>query len=301
MGFNFKNRHKLPILLLAGLLFSSLFLSPDVLSDLVFEEEFTVVKVEFTDSEGVALDFPHRIGITVGTHNRTQHLRAVVSPANEAVNFTITAGPKINLSNVVRTGNLFTFDIVGTGESVTRGDTSLIATHTSGPTFEHLVSVVVPKSIATPHPQPSGPVAGINRVLDATTSPGFVGLPPGQVALMTVYLQWLSIRVVDQFGDNIGDLYQGATITEYGGIPINQNLQANSTYQDPVGFAYLSAIVAAGSAQAIAWPTDPVLPMQAASTTQNIPVEVDGFSLNPAVGNRQVTATPPSTITINWP
>lgn len=44
--FNLKNSHKLLVILLAGLLFSSLFFPSDALSDLTFRQEFTVVKVE---------------------------------------------------------------------------------------------------------------------------------------------------------------------------------------------------------------------------------------------------------------
>jgi len=44
-----KNRHKLLIILLIGFVLSSLLISSEALSDLTFEEEFTVVKVEITE------------------------------------------------------------------------------------------------------------------------------------------------------------------------------------------------------------------------------------------------------------
>ena len=44
-----------------------------------------------------------------------------------------------------------------------------------------------------------------------------------------------------------------------------------------------------------------ILDEKAAYFDCDIPVEVDGFSLNPAVVNRTVVATPPNSITIIWP
>jgi hypothetical protein len=186
---------------------------------------------------------------------------------------------------------------------MTRGDAMIIATHSSGGMSKYPVSVVVPFQVGTPHDVTGGGLVAANRVLDATTSPAIIGLPPGQVQLATIYVRFLNILVWDQFGDTIGTLYAGAAVTELGGIAINQNLTAASTYSDPVGFFFVPviAVVPAGSPAALAWPTQPLAPMQARTATQNISVQIDGFALTPAIVNRGVTATPPNTVTITWP
>ncbi len=261
-----------------------------------------VIDVQFQTGTGAALPFPLRIGITAGGRDRTQHLRAVVTPASEAANITLTAGASLTMTNVARVNNIITFDLVGNTRSTTRGDATIIATQSNGSMTKFPVSVVVPAAVATPHDVTGGGLVAANRVMDASTSPAIIGLPAGQVQLGTIYVRFLNILVHDQFGDTIGTLYAGAAITERG-FAINQNLTAASTYSDPVGFFFvpLVAIVPAGSPAAIAWPTQPLLPMDARTATQNIPVEVDGFALTPAIVNRRVTATPPNGITITWP
>ena len=144
-----------------------------------------------------------------------------------------------------------------------------------------------------------------NRALDATTSPGILGLPPGTVMLTTVYIRFLTITVHDRWNHPIGDLYAGAAVTEtFGGsnFPINQTLSANSTYLDPVGYPEGQQIVAAGSPAAIAWPSAPTNPLSHNnSEVQNVAVQIDGFNLNPAIVNRTVTAVAPNNVTITWP
>jgi hypothetical protein len=265
------------------------------------DARITIVTVEFQTDGGAALPSPLRIGITVGSHNRTQHLKAIVKPDSEAPNVTLTASAALTLSNATTNGNTIKFDLVGVTKSTSRGDATVTAQHTSGVSVKQAVSVVVPAQVTTPHDTTGGGLLSRNVVLDATTSPADPGLPPGTVQLVTTYVKFLTITVKDQFGDLVGDLYQGASVSEFGGTAINQSLSAGSTYSDPVGAASLGPVVAAGSAQATAWPTQPLLPMQAINATQNIPVEVDGFALNPGIVNRQVIATPPNTLTITWP
>jgi hypothetical protein len=83
-------------------------------------------------------------------------------------------------------------------------------------------------------------------VLDSTTSPAAVGIP-GQVALATIYMRFLSITVQDLWGDNVGELYQGSDITETDGttrVAINQTLSMAGTYTDPFGPVRTSVVVA---------------------------------------------------------
>ena len=170
------------------------------------------------------------------------------------------------------------------------------------------IVVVVPSKIATPYPTlNTTPVTPVNRALDATTSPGAPGLQPGQVYLATIYAVYLTIHVVDQFGDSLDQLYAGAPITE-GGYAINQNMSSSGTYSDPVGQGPQRdngpVVVSANSTDATQWVSTNytyrvAIPSQV-NPPQNIPVEVAGVSLNPSVVNRIVSSAPPNKLAIQW-
>lgn len=109
--------------------------------------------------------------------------------------------------------------------------------------------------------------------------------------------------MLDQFGDQLGNLYTGATVLEdieglRVDIPTNQALAGSGTYIDPVGFFNHNGIhVPADSPQIATWEADPnpALPIPNDPTqTQNIGVKVDTFVLSPAIVNRQVTPAPPA-------
>jgi hypothetical protein len=171
------------------------------------------------------------------------------------------------------------------------------------------VVVVVPKKVGTPHEEPSGAVVPENHVADRTTSPAYVGtLGANQVALWTIYAQWLNVIVNDQFGKRLDALYAGVGVDERAGAtwrPINQAMTADGTYRDPV-FSYTPktpgpAIVTRGSAAADSWPTDPKGSITEFSETQDIAVRVGGHELSTGIVNRKVTAEAPDKITIEWP
>ena len=243
------------------------------------------------------------------THDRSQQFKAIVFPFNEAANVTIEVSSGLTLSNVSAPSpnGEITFRVVGNlpAGSVNQGDQTITAFHNVEPVFAAKdVTVVVPWQIATPHDTTGGGMSIVNLVATAATSPAAQGLPPGHVALVTTYVRFLTITVHDRWGQPIGDLYQGAAITEtFGGnnVAINQSLSANSTYPDPVGFVMILGAVPAGSPAAIAWPSAPLIPLAPATETQNLPVQVDGFNLNPAIAGRVVTSQPPSNVTITWP
>ncbi len=133
---------------------------------------------------------------------------------------------------------------------------------------------------------------------------------------MTIYVRFLTVTVCDQFGGLMGDLYQGAEVSELADCDgvyhsINQPLSASSTYLDPDGTGVGTTNVAAGSADAINWPTQPRNPIPAGCFTEpveSIQVKVDGFLLSPGIANRQwticgdgvSTTSPPVTVTISW-
>lgn len=282
-----------------------------------------VLTVQFQKADGTALPTPFRVGITgtvlSGTPiNRKQSLKAVVTPAAEAANITIGVSNKLQKSNVIANPStgIITFDVVGITKSMAQGDATITANRSGTAVTSASVSVVVPNNVSATHDTNGGGVVIANRVLDATTAPPIVCLPAGQVKLFTMYLRNLSITVCDQFGDLIGNLYQGAEISEFADcasqyLSINQQLSSASTYIDPIGIGTHGVIVAAGSNAANDWPSAAKVAVGngCGTDTQNIPVKVDGFLLTPSIvnrslmicGNGSATTSPPVTITITWP
>jgi hypothetical protein len=282
----------------------------------------TVARITFQKSDGSALASPLQVGIsatTLGgmTHDRTQHLRAVVEPSSEAANVTIKGSSKLQITNPNTSGGTITFDVVGLSQSTAHGDSSITAKMSGSTIATAAVEVIVPHNVSATHDTTGGGLVIANRVMDATTSPGFVCLSAGQVALSTIYVRFLSVTVCDQFGGLIGTLYQGAEVSEFNSCDsqfhtINQPLTSSSTYSDPDGAGVGTITVAAGSAQANSWPSQPRNPAPPGCNSgpvESIRVRVDGFELTPGIANRQWTlcgtgsssTSPPVTLTISWP
>lgn len=264
-------------------------------------------RVTITKADGGNLETPHRLGINGGGHDRKQNLKAVVVPKSKTNTVDIESNSRITISNIAKNAGsgTITFSAVGSQASQTAGDSYIRANEMGTPLAgSKSVSVVIPSKIATPH-DTSGTYSASNRALDGSTSPGVVGLARGEVLLCTVYVRYLSIVVHDQFGASIGDVYLGAKVAEIlQGQTVDNGitLSASSSYLDPVGTCrHNNDIVDAGSTAATTWWSQPMLPMVNNSATQNIPVLVDGFTLNPSIVNRTWTTTPPSTLSITWP
>jgi hypothetical protein len=81
------------------------------------------------------------------------------------------------------------------------------------------------------------------------------------------------------------------------GPPINQSLDGSGVYSDPVGVFAYSQVVPLGNPNNVAYPQ---LPATVPASTQNIPVIVAGYTLNPSVANRTVSYGN-GTLTITWP
>src|SRR6266404_3652041 len=291
------------------------------LETLTSDLPIVVVQVAFQKSDGTALPDPLRMGISATTlggtlHDRTQHLRAVITPAAEASNVTISGNNKLTVTQGTTSNGVINFDCVGKNQSGSHGDGTIKANHSGMVIGTAAVDVLVPHNVSATHDTVGGGLIIANRALDATTSPGWVCLPPGQVRLMTIYVRFLTVTVCDQFGGLMGDLYQGAEVSELADCDgvyhsINQPLSASSTYLDPDGTGVGTTNVAAGSADAINWPTQPRNPIPAGCFTEpveSIQVKVDGFLLSPGIANRQwticgdgvSTTSPPVTVTISW-
>jgi len=166
------------------------------------------------------------------------------------------------------------------------------------------VIVIKPDAIATPHPTAESDVTPVNVCLNSGTSPAMLNVYDPDVLRCTTWLQWLPIQVNDQFGSALGSIYGGAPVAEHvAGNPINQNLTASGTYQDPAGYIrWITPIVLKTSQDALDWPTATKLTMPVDdSKVQNIPVSVDGISLTTGIVNRTVEWTRPNHIKVTWP
>jgi hypothetical protein len=274
----------------------------------VLDTPIEAVTVTITKDNDSELPNPFRIGVNGGGHDRTQHLKATITPAAKIASFSISVSPKVTLSNVVKhtdTG-IINFDVVGNSASSSSGDSWIRATGRSVSVTKS-VSVVVPSKVATPHDTSGSLVVG-NRVLNGNTSPAVHELPKGYVALTTIYVRFLTITVTDQFDNLIGDIYQGATITEtiQGQIrSINQTLGSTSTYLDPCGSVEPrpnESVVPEDDPLVTTWPTAAQVTLTSKSNSPiDYPVQVDGLTLSPGLSGRTYSASPPNTILITWP
>lgn len=281
-----------------------------------------VPQVTFQKSDGTPLPNPLRVGISATTlggvvHNRTQHLRAVITPANQASSVTITSNNKLTVTQGSTSNGVISFDVVGKNKSTMHGDATIRANSAGAVIATAAVDVIVPNNVSSAHDNVGAGVNIANGAFDAMTSPAELCLPAGQVRLATMYERFLSVIVCEQFGALIGDLYQGAEVSEVAPCDgqwhsINQPLTSESTYSDPVGALIGNTQVARGSSAANSWLTAARIPWPVgciSSQPMFAAVRVDGFDLNPAVANRTVTicgdgqsaTSPPVTITITWP
>ena len=159
------------------------------------------------------------------------------------------SGPGLDVSTVSTDSGVITVNVVGKTKSRNPGDFSLYAHHnTTGVNFPSNqgfpVTVVVPGAIAGPDVKPiyqhdtTGTPIMQNMALNRTTSP-VVNVDRDHVELDSVYGRRLTITVVDQFGDPLGDLYKDAEVEEilFGiVVSINSPLSNSGTYTDPVGY-----------------------------------------------------------------
>lgn len=296
--------------------------------------------VKFKYSDGKALPSPFRIGVAnkLGGNKhpeRIVHLLAEISPADFAQDVTLSVNNKrlLSISNMKTNGGVITFDVEGLLNNLVTQEPVITVTHkTSGIIGQLTVRVVVPYQIANKNHDTIGRQKDAevkNLAGNEATSPAIVGIPKNKAALVTYYQRFLKIEVVDQYGEPVGKIYEGAMVEELIDpktkkfAPINQRLQSDSTYLDPVGIivpkvdirTQQPVIVNYPSVESTAWenpsPNDPnnqpiiLTSLDIAGSKpeiQNITVRVDGFELNPSVKNRILRLTlGPSYIMVVWP
>jgi hypothetical protein len=273
-----------------------------------------VVQVTFQKSDGTALPSPFRIGITSltlagATQDRTQHLKAVVTPAAQATNITIEPS-KVTISNVSKNADtgVVTFDAVGVTPSDNQGDGSITAKIGSTVVGTQTVTVVIPGKLTH---DVGGSLIIQNVAMNSTTTPPN-SLPATQFQLNTNYYRLFTVTVKDKWDVHVGDVYLGAEVTEIVGnnpeVSINNPLTSSGTYPDPVGRIKEGAVVQANDPQVAAWPNEPPAEALISGTcdpsTQNITVKVAGFTLTPAI-SRSVdlcrTQNGTYTLQVTWP
>jgi len=159
-------------------------------------------------------------------------------------------GPKIlNVRRDPMTGTM-TFDVNGGALlNDTQEGAQVVKAKNRGETLgTAAIRVVYPKRVEPKDPSPTTwQITPQNIALGESTSPKWVdvNLPSDMLTLGTFYGVFITIKVFDQFGKPLSDVYKGQPVSErfekgkdeYGYI--NQNLAADGTYQDPVGVIQL--------------------------------------------------------------
>jgi hypothetical protein len=255
-----------------------------------------------------------------GSNDVVTHVTATVLPATAAPGIKIAdAGQdRVAISNVKVNGGTITFDVRGksaTPSTANNGDTTVQALDTNN-NNNVLKSanaiVVVPTAIGNGHDVKNGVPPPFNDGANVTTSPSASDIDKDHLGLATFYIYWLDVRVVDQWGHTLPKIYEGTPVTE-DNKPLNQDLDENGVYQDPVGTFGKKAnqpqvIAANDQADLNAWKASRTNapPAKPNSTVpQNYNVTVGGFDLSPAIVNRtdawSTDATGAITVTITWP
>ena len=262
-----------------------------------------------------------RTGYTLGNDPLTiaVEVRATCDPEEiaETVRFVVRDQKRVEIEipdggrdSAAGTVTFFVTGTSGTHPNHPDGDTRIVALLDEHECAEMSAVVIVPTRIMLDnngeYPQADGAVNPVNLALDAGDSPAMLNVPAGAVALVTAWLQWMTIPVEDQFGNRLDALYEGAEVHEFSQGAwhnINQPLSAAGTYQDPVGyFVEASPLYAPGTDnRATSWPGPGTLsmPAQPPVINQRIPVEVGGHKIGTIV--RKVTPSPLNTITVEWP
>jgi len=254
---------------------------------------------------------PVRVGVL-----SPQTLDALVVPAPDVARLSVHAAGAAEAAVTVGTADLSTGDLpiivtaknpvdgiaMGTPASSPGGDEFLSASLAGGSPIEAPIIVVIPASIAAPHPQfPPAAITLQNVVATPLSCPAYIP-PPGDVGLFTDATTLLTIQVNDQFGKPLDGLYTGAAVL-YNGLSLNSPLTEAGTYTDPVGFAGLLENAKIGSPEIDPWPTFPGhAPVGSNSQTQNYQVRVAKVIVSPGVLNRKVAYDSFTRIlSVSWP
>jgi hypothetical protein len=189
---------------------------------------------------------PKRIGISTPAHDRSAYFTLYVFPHELAfaIDLQVTAGPdKIKQITPLeydtsKGTRRFKVEAQKASDPNTPDDVTLRAT--AGNLWaEHKLSVVVPHRIGD-HPG-KGNVPVVRNVstkvlaIDSHTRPSADIAEGYHYVTAGVFYRLEGIQILDQFNNPVGDLYEGAEITETVGaknVKLNESLQPDSTYSD---------------------------------------------------------------------
>lgn len=203
--------------------------------------------------------------------------------------------------------NFDLYGTAGTARGMPNGDVKIEAKDGSAVLGSAMVIIEVPAAIGTPHDQPSGAVTPTNADWNSASIPALVNVPPTKCVLVTWVGTSVTMKVFDQFGNLLSSIYNGQIVNEEDQgtntfLPINEKI-TGGIYSDTV-FFYTESSQAynVGSPQANAWPTSNQHFQIASpqSMTQNIQVQIAGFTLDPSIVNRKVSYNN-GTLTVTWP
>jgi hypothetical protein len=244
-------------------------------------------------------------------------VEATCTPAGNAddVMFRVKAGTENRLGGLVirdqdTTTGKVKFEILcdsATEADAPYGDMTLEAFIDTEVIGEVQVIVVKPTAIGYPHEEFTKAVQGKAIAANETTSPVAFGVPDNMYKLCIVYMDWVDVQVVDQFGNRLSDEYEGQVVKEQAMVifkPINQTIQADGTYKDPVGLRIGSTVTLPKDDPRVEQLlNDPNIPKLTGSekVIQNKRVMVAGHELQPAIVNRTIKGIANTTIKVTWP
>lgn len=101
------------------------------------------------------------------------------------------------------------------------------------------ITVVVPTRFLDNNYPITANVGAQNRAVGPTTSPRMDELagqpiPANMLARVIAFIYWDRVQILDQFRSTLNAIYTGTDVRE-GQLSINQRMQADGTYLDPVG------------------------------------------------------------------
>lgn len=282
-------------------------------------------KVIFQYADGRSLPEPLRIGLTTKANKRTVSLRAVVTPANSVetkdIDIIINKGKILKISNQKNNNNIITFDVDGEFSTLPELPIVMIqAKHKSlGILGSVVYRVVVPNKVDPEHDTEGQGVESGNLAQNETTSPAEPQANEKQAMLVTYYVRFLKIRLLDQYGESLEDIYNGSKVEEStdgkGFVSLNQPIQSGGVFLDPVGFTIppfdKNLLVTKDSDEAKKWPTQPKImpPDGMGESPQAFALRIDDDSrmvipINKGIQNRVIKVKIVNgvvSITVSWP
>lgn len=194
----------------------------------------------------LTINGPDKIGIVGGVISASTYIaEAPDGTSAEDITFTITAGQsKVKLGPISVDATTAQVELEGIEHS--EKDEVTLKASSGGLEGTKTITVVKPAKWKTPLPGVNGEVVPRRMTMTEYTSPSRVPSAADRTAGKwgrdsVIFAQIMRMNVLDQNGDSLGNVYDGANIEEiFGGVAysINQTLKSDEDgafYSDPVG------------------------------------------------------------------